>query len=138
MMEWTIDPLASPLLLRAPPAPVKIESWREQHCSSSCTSWCNKGVSSCQHRITIFLSLTLKVGGFTLRFCCTGFAFRFEHRKWNRGRNFLHQLGQPVAPSVLFPVFKSEGKPGTPYIRNDLTRPRNLYNMGSLVVKKVL
>ena len=28
---------------------------------------------------------------------CTGFAFRFEHRKWNRGRNGLHQLGQPVA-----------------------------------------
>ena len=43
----------------------------------------------------------------------TGFAFRFEHRKWNRGRNGLHQLGQPVAPSVLFPVFKSEGEPGT-------------------------
>ena len=43
----------------------------------------------------------------------TGFAFRFEHRKWNRGRNGLHQLGQPVGPSILFPVFKSEGKPGT-------------------------
>ena len=42
----------------------------------------------------------------------TGFAFRFECREWNRGRNGLHQLGQPVAPSVLFPVFKSEGKPG--------------------------
>ena len=42
----------------------------------------------------------------------TGFAFRFEHRKWNRGRNGLHQLGQPVAPSVLFPAFKSEGEPG--------------------------
>ena len=26
----------------------------------------------------------------------TGFTFRFEHRKWNRGRNGLHQLGQPV------------------------------------------
>ena len=35
---------------------------------------------------------------------CTGFAFRFEHRKRNRGRNGLHQLGQPVAPSVLFAV----------------------------------
>ena len=34
-----------------------------------------------------------------------GFAFRFEHRKWNRGRNGLQQLGQPVAPSILFPVF---------------------------------
>ena len=43
---------------------------------------------------------------------CTGFAFRFEHRKWNRGCNGLHQLGQPVAPSILFPVFKSEGEPG--------------------------
>ena len=42
----------------------------------------------------------------------TGFAFRFEHRKWNRGHNGLHQLGQPVAPSILFPVFKSEGEPG--------------------------
>ena len=42
----------------------------------------------------------------------TGFAFRFEHRKWNRGRTGLHQLGQPVAPSILFPVFKCEGEPG--------------------------
>ena len=42
----------------------------------------------------------------------TRFAFRFEHRKWNRGRNGMHQLGQPVAPSVPFPVFKSEGEPG--------------------------
>ena len=25
----------------------------------------------------------------------------------------LHQLGQPVAPFILFPVFKSEGEPGT-------------------------
>ena len=38
---------------------------------------------------------------------------RFEHRKWNRGRNGLHQLGQPVAPSILFPVLKSEGEPGS-------------------------
>ena len=30
---------------------------------------------------------------------------RIEHRKWNRGRNGLHQLGQPVAPSILFPGF---------------------------------
>ena len=30
---------------------------------------------------------------------------RIEHGKWNRGRNGLHQLGQPAAPSVLFPVF---------------------------------
>ena len=42
----------------------------------------------------------------------TGFAFRIEHRKWNRGRNSLHQLGQPVAPSILFPVFNPEGEPG--------------------------
>ena len=28
-----------------------------------------------------------------------------EHRKWNRGHNGLHQLGQLVAPSILFPVF---------------------------------
>ena len=46
----------------------------------------------------------------------TGFAFIFEHRKWNRGHNGLHQLGQPVAPSILFPVFKSEGKPGTVHV----------------------
>ena len=26
-------------------------------------------------------------------------------RIWNRGCNALHQLGQPIAPSVLFPVF---------------------------------
>ena len=32
----------------------------------------------------------------------TGFAFRIEHRKWNRGRNGLHQLGQP---SLLRPLF---------------------------------
>ena len=30
-----------------------------------------------------------------------------------RGRNGLHQLGQPVAPSILFPVFNPEGEPGT-------------------------
>ena len=44
---------------------------------------------------------------------CTEFAFRIEHRKWNRGRNALHQLGQPVAPSILFPVFNPEGEPGS-------------------------
>ena len=46
----------------------------------------------------------------------TGFTFRFEHRKWNRGRNGLHQLGQPVVPSVLFPAFKYEGEPGTHFL----------------------
>ena len=55
-------------------------------------------------------------------FKSTGFAFRFEHRKWNRGRNGLHQLGQPVAPSVLFPVFKSEGEPGTEYAIRSVPR----------------
>ena len=30
---------------------------------------------------------------------------RIEHRKWKRGCNGLHQLGQPVAPFDLFPVF---------------------------------
>ena len=48
----------------------------------------------------------------------TGFAFIFEHRKWNRGHNGLHQLGQPVAPFILFPVFKSEGEPGTLLSKN--------------------
>ena len=36
-----------------------------------------------------------------------------EHRKWNRGRNGLHQLGQPVAPSTLFPVFNPPYPQGT-------------------------
>ena len=44
----------------------------------------------------------------------TGFAFRFEHRKYNRGRNRLPKLVQTIAPSVPLPVFKSEGEPGTP------------------------
>ena len=43
----------------------------------------------------------------------TGLAFRFEHRKWNRGRNRLPKLVQTIAPSVPFPVFKSEGEPCT-------------------------
>ena len=33
---------------------------------------------------------------------CTGFAFRFEHRKWNRGRNGLHLLEQPRWLCPLF------------------------------------
>ena len=59
----------------------------------------------------------------SFRFRCihTGFAFRFEHRKWYRGRNGLHQLGQPVAPSIQFPVFKSEGEPGTVIIGYSIT-----------------
>ena len=52
-------------------------------------------------------------GNYSLYSTCTGFAFRFEHRKWNRGRNGLLQLEQPVAPSVPFPVFNPEGEPGT-------------------------
>ena len=32
----------------------------------------------------------------------TGFAFRFEHRKWNRGRNGLHQLGSLFGPLLYF------------------------------------
>ena len=38
---------------------------------------------------------------------------RIEHRKWIRGCNGLHQLGQPVAPSVLFPVFNPPYPQGT-------------------------
>ena len=62
---------------------------------------------------TIESRLALRLALREVNFACTGFAFSFEHRKWNRGRNGLHQLGQPVAPSILFPVFKSEGEPGT-------------------------
>ena len=29
---------------------------------------------------------------------------RIEGMKWYRGRNGLHQLEQPIAPSILFPV----------------------------------
>ena len=32
--------------------------------------------------------------------------------------NGLHQLGQPVAPSIIFPVFKSEDEPGTLQLKN--------------------
>ena len=38
---------------------------------------------------------------------------RIEHRKWTRGLNGLHQLGQPVSPSVLFPVFNPPYPQGT-------------------------
>ena len=34
---------------------------------------------------------------------CTDWEYEKSSRKWNRGRNGLHQLGQPVAPSILFP-----------------------------------
>ena len=38
---------------------------------------------------------------------------RIEHRKWNRGCHGLHQLGQPVAPSFLLPVFNPSYPQGT-------------------------
>ena len=41
---------------------------------------------------------------YTFLYRCTGFAFRFEHR--------LPKLVQTIAPSIPFPVFKSEGEPG--------------------------
>ena len=34
---------------------------------------------------------------------CTDWGYETSPRKWNRGRNGLHQLGQPVAPSIIFP-----------------------------------
>ena len=34
---------------------------------------------------------------------CTDWGYETSSRKWNRGSNGLHQLGQPVAPSILFP-----------------------------------
>ena len=33
----------------------------------------------------------------------TDWGYETSSRKWNRGHNGLHQLGQPVAPSILFP-----------------------------------
>ena len=40
-------------------------------------------------------------------FYTTGFAFRFEHRKWNRGRNRLPKLVQTKIPKLrpLRPLF---------------------------------
>ena len=38
---------------------------------------------------------------------------RIEHRKFNRGHSGPHQLGQPVAPSFLFPVFNPPYPQGT-------------------------
>ena len=38
---------------------------------------------------------------------------RIEHRKWNRGHNGLHHLGQPVASSILFPVFNPPDPQGS-------------------------
>ena len=42
---------------------------------------------------------------------------RIEHRKWNRGRNGLHHLGAPIAPSILFPVFHPPYPQGSIYDR---------------------
>ena len=48
---------------------------------------------------------------------------RIEHRKRNRGLNGLHQLGQPVSPSILFPVFNPPYPQGTlPYCNCHLKR----------------
>ena len=33
----------------------------------------------------------------------TDWGYEVSSRKWNRGRKGLHQLGQPVVPSILFP-----------------------------------
>ena len=55
----------------------------------------------------------------------TRFAFRFEQR-----------LGQPVAPSVPFPVFKSEGEPGNPPCNTD-TCDKYDYNFIGLAVAVV-
>ena len=63
----------------------------------------------------------LNIGYTTTVVQYTGFAFRFEHRKWNRGRNRLPKLVQTIAPSVPFPVFTSEGEPGTV--------PLNIWNL---------
>ena len=63
------------------------------------------GVGRIAHVVLVFPELppTCFLDGMDIRkySCSTGFAFRFEHRKWNRGRNGLHQLGQPVAPSCV-------------------------------------
>ena len=34
---------------------------------------------------------------------CTDWGYEMSSRTWNRGINGLHQLGQPVVPSILFP-----------------------------------
>ena len=49
-----------------------------------------------------------------------------EHRKWNEGRNGLHQLGQPVAPSILFPVCNPPYPQGTELAKKVCPRLRDL------------
>ena len=51
---------------------------------------------------------------------------RIEHRKWNRGHNGLHQLGQPVAPSILFPVFNPPYPQGSHFELNRMAFHRFL------------
>ena len=54
-----------------------------------------------------------------------------SHRKWNRGRIRLHELGQPIAPSIRFPVRHPIGSPctklkeGSKLISTKLLRRRN-------------
>ena len=68
-----------------------------------------------------------------LRSECTGFAFRIEHRKWNRGRNRLPKLVQTIAPSVPFPVFNPEGEPS-----RERKRAWSVTGMGKLLLKRNL
>ena len=42
---------------------------------------------------------------FSLYCSCTVWIKWIGRRLWNRGHNGLHQLGQPIAPSVQFPGF---------------------------------
>ena len=57
---------------------------------------------------------------------CTLWIKRIEHRKWNRGHNGLHQLGQPVAPSILFPVFNPPYPQGSHFELNRMAFHRFL------------
>ena len=43
----------------------------------------------------------------------TGWLDRTSHRKQNRGRISMHQVGQRIAPSILFPVRRSVQQPST-------------------------
>ena len=52
----------------------------------------------------------------TVLFSSTVWIKRIERRKWNRGRNGLHQLGQPIVPSVLLPVLNPPYPKGTMFV----------------------
>ena len=41
-------------------------------------------------------------GAFNWPIDSTDWGYEMSSRKWNRGRNGLHQVGQPVAPFILF------------------------------------